>query len=94
MFPKRGAPSNGLTVFNEKQGFLGGVRLMGENRVWFSSQAMTLLSSNINKHSELLEKTACDREPFLGKISRYPSDTTTPKGLGAQGVSHQCQLDF
>lgn len=64
MFPKQGAPSKGLTVFNEKQGFLGGVRLMGENRFWFSSQALTLLSSNISKHSEQLGKTACDREPF------------------------------
>ena len=44
MSPKQGAPSKGLAVFNEKPGFLGGVRLMRENRVWFSFQAVTASS--------------------------------------------------
>lgn len=84
--------------FKEKQGFLGG-RSGGQERIVFLpgndcllSSALALLSS-INKHPERWEKPVCDKEPSVVKISSCTSNATTPKRLGALGISHQCQPD-
>lgn len=65
--PKAGSSVCGSgCIFNKKQSFLGGGRVIGKKRVWFSFQkndclfSSTLaLLSNIDKHSELGEKTVC-----------------------------------
>lgn len=67
---------------------------MGENRFWFSSQALTLLSSNISKHSEWLGKTACDGEPFQAKSLDTHQTLQPPKGWGHRVLAISASLIF